>query len=465
MKKLTAILSALLLLLAGCTTPPETAGTEGAAESKNGAAASAEATKGDDESSDAALAEENRYLGGYEYRTARIGDVLYFADYGAPNVPMLLAMDLNTGEAFPLCTRPECEHNSTACDAYAGAFGSPVQLAAWNGQLYFLDHVLPHNILYRIDPDGSNRTKVMELNSLSNPAGGWASAWLGIHDGMFYQCVHGQYVDDANVQETAVLYRQPLESGSADRAEELLRVEGAAWIDAAMDGSTLYCGVYVYEKETETYRLTVYAFDMEKSVLTEFWQGNIQADFRNMIVQDGELLFGTTTCPFAISLTDKRVTELPMTGYATLLGDGVSLILSNPDKDGEDAEQCRIVDRAGNVLYEGRLYPERYQNVNSRAGLEAKYVMPKFAGYSGGRFYFHLFYSEYGRYEYALLVFDTETMTDTTPYVLDWPHEEHHGTLTIEDDDGNVRVYDSVTGKQISGPPEETDGETAEPGT
>lgn len=458
MKKLLAILLALLVLLAGCTMPG-TVGTDAAAETKNDAAISTEATTGGEESSDAALAEENRYLGGYEYRTARIGDVLYFTDYGAPNVPMLLALDLNTGETFPLCARPECEHNSTACGAYAGAFGSPVQLTAWRGQLYFLDHVLPHNSLYRIDADGSNRIKVMELNDLSNPERGSADTWFGIYDGMFYQCVYGQYVEDADVEGTAVLYRQPLESGSAERAEELLRVDGAAHIDAAMDGSTLYCAVYVYEEDPDTNRLTVYACDLEDGEVTEFWQGDIQADFRNLIVQDGELLFGTTTSPFAISLTDKSVTELPMTGYATLLGDGVSLILPNPDKDGEHAEQCRIVDRAGNVLYEGRYFPERYKNVNSRASLEAKYVMLKFAGYSGGRFCFHLFYMEYGRYEYALLVFDTETFSYATPYILDWPHEEYHGTFTIEDDDGNVRVYDSVTGKQISGPPEETTGE------
>ena len=451
MKQLLALTLALLLLLAACGKP----GTKKTNPSDQEGAASFAET----------LADQNRFLGGYGYQTARIGDVLYFSDWGAPNVPMLLALDLNTMEAFPLCTKPECEHNSKDCGAYAGAFGSPVQLTAWNGQLYFLDHVLPHNILYRIDPDGSNRTKVMELSGLSNPAGGWSSTWLGIHEGMFYQCVHGQYVADADVQATAVLYRQPLESGSADRAEELLRVDGAAHIDAAMDGSTLYCAVYEYEEEADTRRLTVYACDLENGAITEFWQGIIRADFRNLAVQDGRLLFGTSTAPFAISLTERTVTELPMSGYTTLLGDGVSLVLPRLDEGQEKAERCRILDGAGNVLYEGRYYPERYQTVRSLFGLEAKHVSAEYAGCSGGRFYFLLKYSEYGRYEHALLVFDTETMTYTTPYVLDWPHEEN-GTsvITIEDDDGTVRTYDGTTGKQLSGPPEETDNETAEPG-
>lgn len=460
MKRMLGWMLALLMLLSGCTSMPETVETRAPAGTRNEASAAfSEAPPEEEGYDDEALAAENRFLGGYQYRTARIGDVLYFAEYGAPNVPMILALDLNTMEAFPLCTRPECEHNSTACGAYAGGFGSPVQLTAWRGQLYYLDHVLPHNILYRMDAVGSNRVKVMELSELSNPEGGWSDSWFGIYGDTLYQCVLGQYVEDAEIQNTAVLFRQPLESGSADRAEELLRVENAEQITACVDGSTLYCGVFVYEEEAGAFQLTVYGYDMEAGALTELWQGAAAEEAHSMTAEDGRLLFGISTAPMAISLADGSVTELPVNGYVTLLGEGVSMVLPHLDEGQERAEQCRVLDGAGKLLYEGRYYPERYQTVNARGSLEAKYVSASFAGSSGSRFYFLLEYAEYGRTEYALLVFDTETFTYETPYVLDWPHEEQHGTITVTDDDGNVRVYDYVTGKQISGPPEETTSE------
>ena len=71
MKQLLALTLALLLLLAACGKP----GTKKTNPSdQEGAASSAET-----------LADQNRFLGGYGYQTARIGDVLYFSDWGAPN--------------------------------------------------------------------------------------------------------------------------------------------------------------------------------------------------------------------------------------------------------------------------------------------------------------------------------------------------------------------------------------------
>ena len=438
-------------LLAGCGTEP------GAADSRGhnvGETTGAEHREIETRLDDEALAEQNRWLGGYDYQIARIGDVLYFSDWGAPNIPMLLALDLNTMEAFPLCAKPECEHKDRSCDACAGSL-SAVQLTAWRGQLYFLDHALSGNVLYRADPDGSNRIEVMELSDLSKPAGGWSAAWLGIHDGIFYQCVYGQYVEDADVNGTAVLYRQPLEAGSADRAEELLRVDGAEYILAAMDGAALYCAVFVYEEETGIFLLTVYTYDMEGGGLTEFWRGSVKKAARSLTVQNGKLLFGLTTEPFALSLKDGSVTELPMSGNVTLLGDGVSMVLPRLDGLAEDAVQCRILSADGKVRYKGRYYPEQYDTVYSLAAMKAKHVLIYYAGFSGGNFYFLLNYSEYGRYVYALLVFDSEAGTYATPYVLNWEHEESDtSTVTVVDDDGTVRVYDGATGELISGPPE-----------
>ena len=81
---------------------------------------------------DAALTEQNRFLHSLEQRAVRIGDVLYFSDCGVNNLSMIFAVDLNTMECFPLCGKPECEHNSSSCGACAGNAGS-VSLTASQG--------------------------------------------------------------------------------------------------------------------------------------------------------------------------------------------------------------------------------------------------------------------------------------------------------------------------------------------
>ena len=387
------LLLCVLLSACGARTEPDTTDTRSA---DVGEATRAVNPETDTTLNDEILAAQNRFLGGYDYQIARIGDVLYFSDWGAPNIPMLLALDLNTMEAFPLCAKPECEHKDRSCDACAGSL-SAVQLTAWRGQLFFLDHALPRNVLYRVDPDGSNRTQVMELSELSNPAGGWSATWLGIYDGTFYQCVYGQYVEDAELSGTAVLYRQPLEADSADRAEELLRVDGAEYILAAMDGATLYCAVFVYEEETGSFLLSVWAYDMQGGALTEFWQGPVKDAARSLAVQDGKLLFGLSTEAFALSLTDGNLTELPLSGYLTLLGDGVSMVLPRLDGAPDETVKCRVLDAAGHVSYEGRYYPERYETVHSLARMKAKDLITYYAGFSDGNFYFLLQYLEYGR--------------------------------------------------------------------
>ena len=126
MKQLLALTLALLLLLAACGKP----GTKKTNPSdQEGAASSADT-----------LADQNRFLNSIEQRAVRIGDVLYFSDQGANHQSMIFAVDLKTMECFPLCGKPECEHNSAACGACAGNIG-PVSLTASQGKLYFLDSV------------------------------------------------------------------------------------------------------------------------------------------------------------------------------------------------------------------------------------------------------------------------------------------------------------------------------------
>lgn len=150
----------LLFLLTACGSKAKTAAS---GDGMQGERITGTAPSGPSDGADN-LADQNRFLCGYDQRAARIGDVLYYTQYGAQDVPMIFAVDLNTMEAFPLCGKPDCEHQDKRCGAYAGGFGDTVQLTAYRGQIYFLDRVLPASILYRVNTDGSGRTEVTRLN-------------------------------------------------------------------------------------------------------------------------------------------------------------------------------------------------------------------------------------------------------------------------------------------------------------
>lgn len=74
-------------------------------------------------------------------------------------------------------------------------------------------------------------------------------------------------------------------------------------------------------------------------------------------------------------------------------------------------------------------------------------------GCSDHIFYYLLEYMQYGSREYGVLAFNADDFTYQILYDVVSPVEENAGgTLTITDDDGTVRVYDTLTGEQISGP-------------
>ena len=439
----------LLLLLASCDRDKSAAPNSGTQAEKTTEAAPGGPSDGAD-----TLADQNRFLCGYEQRSARIGDVLYYTQYGAQDVPMIFAVDLNTMEAFPLCGKPDCEHQDKRCGAYAGGFGDTVQLTAYRGQIYFLDRVLPASILYRVNPDGSGRTEVTRLNrQLEHGEEGYSRSWFGIRGNQVYRCLCGNYVEDSEVSQAMILYTQPLASDSADQAKELLRVDDVSCIAVCLDGDTLYCAAWRHLPTDES-QMLLYACDTTGDTVTEVYQGEAPMA-QTLSVKDGKLYFGYSVTPFVFSLADGSITSLPP--YA-VIGDGVLL---SPN---EGRETCRITDYDGNLLYEGRYYPEDYETVQSRGALHRKSLMLDQMGCSDHIFYYLLEYMQYGSREYGVLAFNADDFTYQILYDVVSPVEENAGgTLTITDDDGTVRVYDTLTGEQISGPPEETEQETGEP--
>ena len=331
------------LFLTACGTKPAQTGTE---------------TGEFPASDEAALADQNRFLCSIEQRAVRIGDVLYFSDHGANHLSMIFAVDLNTMECFPLCGKPECEHNSSTCGACAGSAG-PVSVTAREGKLYYLDTVYGPitSVIYRMEPDGSGRTEMTRLNrELETTSEGKSNSWFGIYAGKVYRLFCGDYMDDAEPRSTAVLYAQPLEGDSADRAEELLRVEGALCGAACIDGHSLYfCVSSVQDAET---RFAVYAYDLDAQTLETLYSGP-EAYSPGTVARVGDdLLFGYGAPAFRLSLTDRSLSELPLSASrddVIVLGQDEVFFPISPD-------ECRCVDYAGNLLYEGPYVPDELRD-------------------------------------------------------------------------------------------------------
>lgn len=374
MKRMLAMISALLMLLSGCT-----------AAQKEGAR-------------DAELAEENRYLASVEQRAARIGDVFYYSDLGPNNMPMILAVDLNSMESFPLCAKPECEHKDPSCEACAGESG-PVMLTAYRDRLYYLDTVFGPitSAVFRMEPDGSGRTEVTRLNSGSeNASQGKSASWFGIYGGKVYRAYCADYVLDGEPRSTAVLYSQPLEANSEGLAEELLRVEGAVEIAACIEGGALYFSVSTAQGDRT--RFSIYAFDLDRQTMETLYSEDSPFCPMTMACVENALLFGYNAPAFRFSLTDRSITELPLNAEKSsvvLLGGGMVFMHTSPS-------ECRIADYEGKLLYEGVWLPPE---------LVDKDITVEPLGFTGGVFYHLVQYSEGSSSVFTLTAFDTADHT------------------------------------------------------
>ena len=83
--------------------------------------------------------------------------------------------DEAAGQSGKLCGKPECTHASVSCNAYVGTGEETIQM--YDGKLYFSED---YNVLYRMNPDGTDREQVMRLNV------GDGNADLRIHRGYVY---------------------------------------------------------------------------------------------------------------------------------------------------------------------------------------------------------------------------------------------------------------------------------------
>ena len=88
-------------------------------------------------------------------------------DGATSNLPYLFYADHNSDSVIKLCGRPDCTHNTTECNAVfpEGDCG----ISYYGGHLYLTTYGIGPEImaLYRMDPDGNNRTKILDCSGIN----------------------------------------------------------------------------------------------------------------------------------------------------------------------------------------------------------------------------------------------------------------------------------------------------------
>lgn len=168
------------------------------------------------------------------YAVADMGDIVYI---GIEHY--LGYIDKKTGNISLVCGKPDCEHNSTMCNAYF--FPSLTGLQYYNGELYTIN--AEQYCLVKLSTDGTKREKVLELLPNKEGLGSMYIEWF-IHRGYIYyayRLLGGSDEDTYYLNNSNCLYRKALDGKS--EAECIMALP----VNSSLDNLKWYgIGSYVY---------------------------------------------------------------------------------------------------------------------------------------------------------------------------------------------------------------------------
>ncbi len=108
-------------------------------------------------------------------------------------------------EFYPLCNKPDCKHDNSNCNAYAGA-----ALGYWKEHLYGAVLLEGEPRIFRMNLDGTEHTKIADLEQPVNPAGTAGGFYrFYVHNGYMYYEVSNEGMN--------ALFRTELETGKTER--------------------------------------------------------------------------------------------------------------------------------------------------------------------------------------------------------------------------------------------------------
>ena len=99
----------------------------------------------------------NEFTAGQDGFYYRLGDF-----NGSPSVEKIYYFDKETHEQYPVCSKPECQHNDESCTAVLGWTEYRGGIWYYADKLYLVKDSGGYTWLYRMDTDGSNREKLFE---------------------------------------------------------------------------------------------------------------------------------------------------------------------------------------------------------------------------------------------------------------------------------------------------------------
>lgn len=270
--------------------------------------------------------------------------------------------DRQSGFSDFLCADPSC-HDSAECSSYME------QMAAlftyYDGKLYWLAPTAPGQhrslCLYRCDPDGRNREKVMELDFEKIVVGYNPQKWM-IHRGKLFFIGETEMVVDAQAcyrvtfgyvtldgdGKTVLLYDESFQKPST--SEEMLFLEDAAYFA-------------VSDTHANTLAVTQYDLhDNSQEILLSMdpWSGRLVVG----VTEAGAVYVASNDTVYQIQNGElKACFSFDQSGYAHL-GDGVAL--GSSVEDGVRMIELRTYE--GELIYSGELFPEPVEGFGDTLG-------------------------------------------------------------------------------------------------
>ena len=188
--------------------------------------------------------------------------------------------DKKTNQMGVLCGKPECDHMTDSCNGHVIYDNF---LASYDGKIYLITSSEKGTELYRVNPDGTGREVVRELNSLSGMNGR-----VYLHREHVYTSICNQQVKNGKTSTTFEMYQYDLENGKPD----LLMTFTHEYIEVVhyhiIEDYIYFAMQYT---ESESSKLAIRIYDITSKSFVSEWEGEIKGRINNFIVKENSLYF------------------------------------------------------------------------------------------------------------------------------------------------------------------------------
>ena len=305
---------------------------------------------------------------------AETEDVIYWA----PNDGnFLIYYDKASDEFAPLCGKPECEHflNENmwepvkSCNAYINAENG----ALWymGGKLYYAayENDPAHNAfsaLYRMDPDGTNKVKLMPISVPEN----CALQNYQLHRGRLYSYCYFKEVNDAEINCTLRIYSTPIDKGECDYTLVYERTTYfLSWCRMRFVGPYMYAFVCYHDDELNEDCADIYRWNADTGEGESLYDGpGLGGGDAFWVDENGEVYsqayIDGDSSKLARIVNGELETVMDFsdpTGdfYVSRIGNGVVIALRNDTETSWPADpehyDIWLRDFEGETLYKGKL--------------------------------------------------------------------------------------------------------------